>query len=365
MKLSIAVLAASASATNWLKRETEVQDAYFAGDDIVLSNPAARSNKQWHDCGEAPPLPLNARAVECSGSHCAAVCPIGWRSQGRWRIKCKADNTWAHSKFSPCVTCPDMSRQLKGIVEAENGAVYQEIFSEEQNLPITQFFCGKTSDALFIKNKMFTKGGKKRNVMCKCQKGRNGDPAWKKSCAWEFQGNPWSPSDVESVQCKTKDKYCELASDKIYFNTEYKYRVIDDNAQFKDYFRIIADDFTNDIHLGFSNGFTGHDDEKWEIVLGGWSGSTHVIRDANQTPIYGLVASYEGNRSQFIQLRKDFIVQVTDGNIGIYFSESGSKGDLVLELNDERIKKSELNTLVASGGYGGSGHMQFNGVGCI
>ena len=118
MKLSIAVLAASASATNWLKRETEVQDAYFAGDDIVLSNPAARSNKQWHDCGEAPPLPLNARAVECSGSHCAAVCPIGWRSQGRWRIKCKADNTWAHSKFSPCVTCPD--RQLKGIVEAVN-----------------------------------------------------------------------------------------------------------------------------------------------------------------------------------------------------------------------------------------------------
>ena len=148
MKLSIAVLAASASATNWLKRETEVQDAYFAGDDIVLSNPAARSNKQWHDCGEAPPLPLNARAVECSGSHCAAVCPIGWRSQGRWKIKCKANNSWSHSKFSPCITCPDMSNELKQT--GQRGVQFQSIF-DKRNHPITQFFCGDSTKWLDIK----------------------------------------------------------------------------------------------------------------------------------------------------------------------------------------------------------------------
>ena len=47
---------------------------------------------------------------------------------------------------------------------------------------------------------------------------------------------------------------------------------------------------------------------------------------------------------------------MTDGNIGIYFEPGvGIKGDLVLELNDSRIKKHELNTLVASGGWLGSG----------
>ena len=364
MKLSIAVLAANASANSWLKKETQVQDAYFAGDDIVLSNPAIRSNKQWHDCGEAPPLPPNARAVECSGSVCAAVCPIGWRSQGRWKIKCNADNTWAHSKFSPCVTCPDMSDELEGIVEAENGAVYQEIFSEEQNLPITQFFCGKSSDALFIKNKIFNKGGAKRNVKCICEGGRNGDPAWKKSCGWEFRGKPWSPADVASVQCKTKTQFCEFNED-IYLPNRYNYRVVDKKAQFKDYFHISAPDFGNDIHLGFSNGFSGHDDAKWEIVIGGWGGTQHVIRDGNQTPGHGLVKKNNGNRTEYDQLRNNFIVQVVDGNIAVYWaSESGDKMGLVLDLTDTRIKKGELNTLVASGGWGGSGTLNFNGVGC-
>ena len=128
MKLSIAILATSASAR---MKETEVQNAYFAGEDIVLSNPAARSNKQWHDCGEAPPVPENGRAVKCSDDKCAAVCPIGWRSQGRWRIKCQDDNTWAHSRFSPCVTCPDMSDELSRI--GERKASSQSIF--RKNLP--------------------------------------------------------------------------------------------------------------------------------------------------------------------------------------------------------------------------------------
>ena len=201
MKLSIAIFATTASAR---MKETEVQNAYFAGEDIVLSNPAARSNKQWHDCGEAPPLPLNARAVECSDDKCAAVCPIGWRSQGRWTIKCKADNTWAHSKFSPCVTCPSMSDELDKVVEAESGVAYQEIMHKKQNLPWTQFFCGADSKSLIIKNKLFKKGSAKRNVKCVCKNGKTMGDFWKKSCDWEFRGKPWSPSDVNDVQCKSK-----------------------------------------------------------------------------------------------------------------------------------------------------------------
>ena len=131
MKLSIFVAAAvTAEKSNWLKKEWEVQDAYFAGEDIVLSDPKARSTKQWHDCGDKPQKPWNGQGVACSGSYCAAVCPIGWRSMGRWRIKCQDDNTWAHSKFSPCITCPDMD----GISRIdERNVLSQSIF--KKNLP--------------------------------------------------------------------------------------------------------------------------------------------------------------------------------------------------------------------------------------
>ena len=70
-------------------------------------------------------------------------------------------------------------------------------------------------------------------------------------------------------------------------------------------------------------------------------------------------------RDEFDQLRGDFIVQVTDGNIAIYFSILGYKSDLVLELNDERIKKAELDTLVTTGGFGGSGNIHIRGVGGV
>ena len=67
-------------------------------------------------------------------------------------------------------------------------------------------------------------------------------------------------------------------------------------------------------------------------------------------------------REEFDQLRNDFIVQVTDGNIGIYFSNLGAKGDLVFELNDDRINKSILDILVVTGGFEGSGNIHVRGV---
>lgn len=207
MKLSVLVSAAAATEKNWLTKEWQVQDAYFADQEITLQDPKARSNRQWHDCGDKPPVPWKGLDVRCNGTVCAAVCPIGWRSMGRWKIQCKADNTWAHSEFSPCVTCPDMSDELaEHIVEAKNGAVSQSIFSR-QNLPVTQFFCGKSTDKLLINGRVFNNGGQKRNVKCFCKNGQNGDPAWKKSCNWSFQGKPWTPAMVKTVSCKDK-KVC-------------------------------------------------------------------------------------------------------------------------------------------------------------
>ena len=82
-------------------------------------------------------------------------------------------------------------------------------------------------------------------------------------------------------------KYGELDVSKS-FHTKYNYQLIDENALDYDFFHFNAEDFTNDIHIGFSNGFNGHNDKKWEIVLGGWGAKQHVIRDQNQSPAQGL-----------------------------------------------------------------------------
>ena len=83
MKLSIAYLAASAVAQDqiWdgpkeLAVIAAVQDG-ITGDDLVLEDPKARSNKQWHDCGAKPALAVNGQSVECSGAYCVSVCPQG------------------------------------------------------------------------------------------------------------------------------------------------------------------------------------------------------------------------------------------------------------------------------------------------
>ena len=64
-------------------------------------------------------------------------------------------------------------------------------------------------------------------------------------------------------------------------------------------------------------------------------------------------------------MKEDFLIQVSNGYIGIFFSDNGLKGGLVLELNDERIIKSELKTIVAAGGGPGfesSGDMRVRGI---
>ena len=198
------VSAAVATEKTWQISEWQVQDLYYADQDIILQDPKTRSNKQWYDCGNRPSTPLNAADVTCSGAFCAAVCPIGWRSRGRWKIKCQENNTWSHS-FSPCITCRDMSVEIDDhIKKHENGAdarvIYRQIF--KKNLPVAEFFCEKSTSSLRMKNHVFKNGGQKRDVKCLCKKGQNGDPAWMRSCNWSFKRAPWYPSDVKSVTCK-------------------------------------------------------------------------------------------------------------------------------------------------------------------
>ena len=133
----------------------------------------------------------------------------------------------------------------------------------------------------------------------------------------------------------------------------YAYEVILDNASDYMEFRFQAPEFTNDIHLGFS-GSPGHDDPKWEIVIGGWYGTRSVIRTANQHPHLG-VATVVHPREVYDELRKEFFVKVQDGRIAIHHSENGLMGEVFMEYKSTNIVKDQLPFLLASGGFGGRG----------
>ena len=76
----------------------------------------------------------------------------------------------------------------------------------------------------------------------------------------------------------------------------YQYKFIGKNIQNYPYLHFSAPNFTNDIVIGFSNDFNGDDDQKWEIVIGGWNGIRHVIRDQSLLPTFGLVQKKNPDR---------------------------------------------------------------------
>ena len=61
----------------------------------------------------------------------------------------------------------------------------------------------------------FLKGGEKKNVKCLCKNGQNGDPAWKKSCSWDFRGDTWGIEQFKTVQCKDKDFIIDVDDDEV------------------------------------------------------------------------------------------------------------------------------------------------------
>ena len=75
---------------------------------------------------------------------------------------------------------------------------------------------------------------------------------------------------------------CGSLDDSRFLDDEYNHQLIDDgNAHKKTYFHISAPDFTSGLHIGFSNGFIDHEDEKWEIIAGGYYGTSFAIRNGN------------------------------------------------------------------------------------
>ena len=121
-----------------------------------------------------------------------------------------------------------------------------------------------------------------------------------------------------------------------------------DNANGYSYFQVDGSEFSNDIHIALSK-FSGHSDEKWEIVIGGWSGAQSVIRHRDASSKLTLVTENH-SKTYFNSMRGDIRVFVTDGELTV---RDGS--DIFMQYQDSLIVKSELKYLLVSGGWGGHG----------
>ena len=129
-------------------------------------------------------------------------------------------------------------------------------------------------------------------------------------------------------------------------STTYNYQVVFDDAQNYAWFEIDASQISNDAHIGISK-FSGHTDSKWEIVLGGWSGSRSVLRDRNGG---NELAASEHGTSFWRRVKDQLVVSVKNGFIEVY-----AHNELLLKHEDPSIKVDELNYLLVSSGWGASG----------
>ena len=121
-----------------------------------------------------------------------------------------------------------------------------------------------------------------------------------------------------------------------------------DRANEYSYFQIDGSEFNNDIHISFSK-FSGHSDEKWELVIGGWSGFKSVVRLRNAASnVRKLTKNH--SKTLFDSIKNDIRVYVTDGELLVR-----GESYIFIQYRNSLIKKNELRYLLVSGGFGGHG----------
>ena len=219
MKLSVLIFTvawAKKTPSLWLKKETDVQQAYFNNEEIILQDPKERARRPWDACGDKPPVPANAVSVECDGQFCAAICPIGWRSEKIWRIACITQgyekwskNWWSHDAFSPCITCSEgMAEEFDKKAFNKRFAVFHST-STKRNLPTISFSCGKFQSGIMpfkgwksgsVNDKAYRQNNHK--IQCQCKANEHGI----KTCNWMWRENP---SWLEKVKTVWKTEYID------------------------------------------------------------------------------------------------------------------------------------------------------------
>lgn len=201
MKLG-ALLLGAVSAWSGVKEHVMIEQYLRTGEVNLVDEDRSNGKRQWHDCGDKPKQPENAQSVECQGPFCATVCKQGYRSMGNWRTKCiKKKKQFAFdSKLTACQTCKSYLNKVHSSVQ------HQKTFYK--NLPVHEFFCGRSSEVLHFGGDTF-KNGKHKKVKCRCkrQAAKNKDKTAKKQkfCKWVAEGETFRDTDFGEIKCSKEE----------------------------------------------------------------------------------------------------------------------------------------------------------------
>ena len=144
-------------------------------------------------------MPANAKDIACSGEYCAVICFDGYRSQDKWRMKCKPNNQWSQEAFSPCLTCPDIDLSDSNII---SHATYQRKVPS-RNLQSIQIGCSDSNYKLIVANFAFKSSQKVAKLRCACRRNKARGSSRPRICGWRFRGKPML--SLNPIQCISLD----------------------------------------------------------------------------------------------------------------------------------------------------------------
>ena len=203
------------------QHEWQLQKAYFERDPKLFGDSKEKSHANTVNhtlCGDPPAPPLGAEDVRCWTSFCGAICPKGYRSENRWRVICRkkdGEYRWSYNRFSPCITCPDITDQLEKL--ATNNVQFTESRgSYTRSYRSYAIKCNESPESnytLSIKGESFRKGKKAKKLQCSCTSGpktkgdkyRSGDSGEYggriKTCNWVYKKSLWTTEDTKTIKC--------------------------------------------------------------------------------------------------------------------------------------------------------------------
>ena len=96
---------------------------------------------------------------------------------------------------------------------------------------------------------------------------------------------------------------------------------------------------------------------RWQILLGGWTGTRSVIEQINSN---GPCSDESHSKNDFDTLKGNFQVIVAEQSITI---KNHDNGEIFMKCSDEKISKSELTHMsVSSGKWQNSGNLQIERI---
>ena len=97
---------------------SKITEMYWSNTELPDKSSSSRGI-QWHQCGQKPKTPKNAKDVVCHGDRCYVICDKGAKRQSRSITKCqkkKGGFKWTHNELNGCAACEDLPKASNDLI---------------------------------------------------------------------------------------------------------------------------------------------------------------------------------------------------------------------------------------------------------